>query len=252
MLTQGLSISSKITQSVVSSKRLMSFATAPRYVALFALVCALSAAFSGVLGGSDVWAQPATPAAVKASAKKSAPGPQWENLSPSQRLALAPLATQWGGIPEAQKRKWLEVSQNFGKLSQTEITVLHSRMAEWVALTPQQRNAARINFAKTKELTPQQKNERWLAYQALSEEEKRKLAARAQPPVKTAAPAPKPAPSQKLVAAPLPKKAASKPVARLAIGPDSANTRPLLPAPAQVAPQPSPTGVDGNKSDGNK
>ena len=83
---------------------------------------------------------------------------------------------------------------------------MHSRMVEWVAMSPQQRAAARLNFAKTKELsnqlTPDEKKAKWETYQALSSEEKASLAAKATPKPAGAATAVKPVPVQKLAAAP--------------------------------------------------
>ena len=70
----------------------------------------------------------------------------------------------------------------------------------------EQRAQARLNFGKTKELsrqlTPEEKKARWEAYQALSPEEKQKLAAKASPNPTGAATAVKPVSPQKLAAVP--------------------------------------------------
>ena len=83
---------------------------------------------------------------------------------------------------------------------------MHSRMNEWVALSPQQRAAARLNFAKTKELskelTPDEKKAKWETYQALSPEEKARLASNASPKPAGAAIAVKPVEPQKLAVKP--------------------------------------------------
>jgi hypothetical protein len=77
-------------------------------------------------------------------------------------------------------------------------------MNEWVTLSPQQRAQARLNFARTKELskqlTPEEKKAKWQTYQALSPEEKQKLAAKASPKPVGAATAVKPVAPQKLAA----------------------------------------------------
>lgn len=82
---------------------------------------------------------------------------------------------------------------------------MHSRMNEWVTMSPQDRATARLNFAKTKELskqfTPDEKKAKWETYQALSPEEKAKLAANSPKPA-GAATAVKPVPAQKLAATP--------------------------------------------------
>ena len=69
-----------------------------------------------------------------------------------------------------------------------------------------QRAAARLNFAKakelSKELTPEEKKAKWQTYQALSPEEKAKLAAKATPKPTGAATAVKPVEPQKLAVTP--------------------------------------------------
>lgn len=141
-------------------------------------------------------------------------GPSWAGLTPLQQQALAPLASSWNAsMSEAQKRKWLEISRNYSALSPEDQATLNSRMNDWVSLSPQQRAQARLNFGKTKELsrqlTPEEKKAKWEAYQALSPEEKQKLAAKASPKPTGAATAIKPVAPQKL--ATLPAQAASKP-----------------------------------------
>lgn len=148
----------------------------------------------------------AAPLTAKAAAPVSASKPLWADLTPPQQQSLKPLAATWNGISEAQKRKWLEISKNYAALSPTEQTTMHSRMNEWVAMSPQQRAVARLNFAKTKELskqlTPDEKKAKWETYQALSPEEKAKLAAKASPKPTGAATAVKPVPPQKLAVTP--------------------------------------------------
>lgn len=105
--------------------------------------------------------------------------PLWNALTPVQQQALKPLEQNWNAISEGQKRKWLEVSKNFASMPVVDQATLHSRMIEWVALSPQQRSAARLNFGKTqelaRELSAEEKKAKWEQYQALSPEEKQKL-----------------------------------------------------------------------------
>ena len=133
-------------------------------------------------------------------------GPSWGELTAMQQQALKPLALSWNTISEAQKRKWLEISKNYPALSPANQATMHSRMNEWVTLSPQQRAQARLNFAKTKELsrqlTPEEKTAKWQSYQALSTEEKQRLAAKAPPKAVGAATAVKPVAPQKLATLP--------------------------------------------------
>jgi hypothetical protein len=163
------------------------------------------------------WAQqppaPATAAAAAPTTAASAAKPparaprpankaEWNALTPVQQRALMPLSAHWGRISEAQKRKWLAVARDFDQLPTAEQATLHSRMTEWVALSPQQRTTARLNFAESKQLPQDEKKAKWEAYQALPPEEKRKLAAGAAPKAPPTAAAVKPVPSSKLAPTP--------------------------------------------------
>lgn len=187
--------------------------------------------------------KPAVPA-VPAASKQAFTRPAWQELTPMQQQSLKPLAASWNRLSEQQKRKWLQISNNYASLSPAEQANLHGRMNEWVSLSPQQRAQARLNFGKTrelsKELTPEQKKAQWQTYQALSPEEKQKLAAKASPKPAGAATAVKPVSPQKLAAVPphRPPKAGSTPA-------DPANK----PAPASPGsspvPAPGPSDVAG-------
>lgn len=161
-------------------------------------------------------AQPQPPAAAAAATPPSRTGapvakPLWSELSDTQRQALAPLSGQWDTLTEPHKRKWIALAGNFQRLPPAEQAKLHSRMAEWIALSPRQRTEARLNFGETQQLSPDAKKAKWEAYQALPDEEKRRLAASA--PAKTAATAAaiRPVPSQKLASVPRNPNADAKP-----------------------------------------
>ena len=143
---------------------------------------------------------------AKAPAAVAMSKPVWTELSTKQQEILKPLEASWNGISEAQKRKWLEVSKNYPNLPAADQAVMRSRMNEWATMSPQLRAAARLNFAKTKELskelTADEKKAKWQTYQALSPEEKAKLAAKATPKPTGAATAVKPVEPQKLAVTP--------------------------------------------------
>jgi Protein of unknown function (DUF3106) len=148
-------------------------------------------AFGLLAAAWAAWAQttaPVTPgntttspaAAAKNTANKIA-APAWAELSPEQQTALKPLAANWQAMGPNRKSKWLEVSKNYASMAPAEQVKLHARMSDWASLSPQQRAQARINFAEnqalTSGLTPEQRKVQWQAYQLLSPEEKKKLAA---------------------------------------------------------------------------
>ena len=172
-------------------------------------------AIGGAAGAaSKVALQASQKPAASTAVKPSGSRPAWSELTPTQQQALKPLANSWDTIREAQKRKWLEISKNYSSLPPDDQAVLHSRMNEWVTLSPEQRAQARLNFAKTtelsRELTPEEKKAKWQAYQALDAEEKARLAAKAAPRPAGAATAVKPVAPQKLVV--IPARSGAKPV----------------------------------------
>lgn len=115
--------------------------------------------------------------------------PDWTELTTSQKLALQPLRENWRYLGDASKRKWIALSVNFNSMATAEQLKLHERMNEWVALSQQERTQARLNFTQSKQLTQSHKSATWEAYQALSQEEKAKLA-RLEKDKKTVSPAP--------------------------------------------------------------
>lgn len=144
-------------------------------------------------GASGKAATPSTPPPA---------GPGWEVLNTPQKLALYPLAERWALLSEVQKKRWLALAQTFPTLPEQEQEKLHDRMTEWASLSAQQRNQARLNYADSNRLARDNKLAQWQAYQALSDEEKRKLAARAAPKPQGAATALKPVPPRKLAQIP--------------------------------------------------
>ncbi|PUE55399.1 hypothetical protein B9Z37_02185 [Limnohabitans parvus II-B4] len=144
------------------------------------------------------------PAQTSASiSAQAAPVSQaWQQLTPQQKQALAPLGAQWGALTAQQQSKWIAISQNFAQLSVTEQITMHARMTDWVALSPQQRTLARLNFNKLQNLPKEDKKAKWEAYQALSSEEKRLLSAGSATPIKSAAPTAKPLEAHRVVQTP--------------------------------------------------
>lgn len=214
-------------------------ALAPMRAVLLGLAVAILLAWPPV--ASSQIQRPSTPASAPTSGKPPASGPAWSQLTPLQQQALAPLASSWNtSMSEPQKRKWLEISKNYGALTPQAQATLNSRMNEWVALSPQQRAQARLNFGKTlelsRQLTPEEKKAKWEAYQALSPEEKQKLAATASPRPSGAATAVKPVAPQKL--ATVPAQAASQQAFKPAPK--------ISPLPAVPVPAPTPLPAPAN------
>lgn len=163
----------------------------------------------------------AQPPSSKTAVAPSVGGPGWTELSAVERDILKPLASSWNALTPGHKSKWRQMAKSYPSLPTEEQVKMQGRMKEWVALSPQQRTQARLNFATTKELskelTPEEKKAKWQAYQALSEEEKRKLAAKAPPKPVGAAATAKPVAPQKLATVPsLADKPKAKPTPKMA------------------------------------
>ena len=151
-----------------------------------AVVLAVWSASPGAQPRPPSPASPASPAsapgpspAAAAPARAAEQGPRWSALSAAQRQALAPLEKDWPQIDAGRKQKWLEVAQKFPAMSSAEQARVRERMAEWSRMTPAERGRARVQFQEARQLAPEDRQARWEAYQALPEEERRALAARA-------------------------------------------------------------------------
>jgi hypothetical protein len=106
---------------------------------------------------------------------------------------------------------------------------VQARMTQWAQMTPHERGQARINFQEAKQVSPTNRQAQWAAYQALSPEQKRELAARAVPPARpTAHPA---SPIQAIPMRPAGPEE-DTPTAKTNIVPNPAHAQP----PRQVAP----------------
>lgn len=106
--------------------------------------------------------------------------PTWAELTAAQQQTLAPLAAEWNGLGPIRKKKWLEIADRYAKMPPDEQERLQTRMREWVQLTPEQRRIARESYSRAKKLDSEQKSAKWDHYQSLPEEEKQKLASKAE------------------------------------------------------------------------
>lgn len=211
-------------------------------------ILVISAAFLGghmsVAGQTALTTPPGAavnpPNAGSAPAAPTEKSSAWRQLTPMQRQALAPLGAQWSALTPQQQNKWLTISKNFTQLPVADQITMHSRMADWVDLSPQQRNLARLNFNQMQSLPKEDKKAKWEAYQALTEEEKRLLLAGTPSPAKSAAPTTKPLEPHRQVQTPVRAAAGS------ASAPSAIDRKTLLPRQSSLpttpthSPQPSP------------
>jgi hypothetical protein len=207
----------------------------PLATALSAMLIIVLWASSSAATAQSVVTKPAQTNTDAASGPK-----KWAALSTSEKAALQPLASEWSGIDVDRQKKWLEISKNFATMTPEQQSALHSRMSEWAKLSPAERNRARINFVQsreaTKALSADEKRAKWEAYQALSPEERRKLAG-SQPTPKGAAVVTTPTPTQRLASTPssLTKTTATSRTPRIVASPDQVKANTLLPQPKDPA-----------------
>ena len=125
-------------------------------------------------------------------------GPSWQALSSQQRATLAPLQNDWASIDGPRKTKWLDIAARYPKLPPSEQERLQARMTEWARMTPSERGRARLNYQEAKQLPNRERQDKWQAYQALPEDQRKALATRGKvvPPPKARESGSKPPPEQ--------------------------------------------------------
>jgi hypothetical protein len=190
------------------------------------------------------------PASQKPAAPVIAPLPQiavpglaWNTLSPAQQEALAPLAAIWPMLSSAHQNKWLALVQKYPEMAEADKARLHSRMVDWTALSPKDRELARLNFAETKKLSNDARVANWEAYQALPDSKKQQLLDAAPKKPVGAAVTIKPVPNRKMAEVPVTRKT-PEPVRaavsqramvnRYTLLPQNPNTKDSLQAPAPL------------------
>jgi hypothetical protein len=125
-------------------------------------------------------AMTANHASAAANARKLAAMPDvrplWNELTPVQQQALAPLAQEWNKLDSNHKEKWIAIGNKYPMMSLEQQKRLQENLLGWAKLTPEQHRIARESYARAKKLDPEQKTAKWQQYQLLPEEQKQKLA----------------------------------------------------------------------------
>ncbi|MEY8689754.1 MAG: DUF3106 domain-containing protein [Leptothrix sp. (in: b-proteobacteria)] len=103
----------------------------------------------------------------------------WDELSASEQRILQPLQAQWASTDAPRRQKWRDIASRFPTMNADQQARTTSRMAEWAAMTPNERNAARLQFEQVKQLPSSERQARWDAYQALAPEQRDALSKQA-------------------------------------------------------------------------
>lgn len=128
--------------------------------------------------GQQRWKHLAATVLLCLGAVAAAHADDWDELSPSQRRALAPLQSVWPGIGGTERTMWLEVAQRYRALAPAEQQRLQQRMNDWSRMTPSQRGQARLQFQEAGRWSATERQERWEAYKSLDPQARRVLAER--------------------------------------------------------------------------
>ena len=154
---------------MASSLLMVGVRTSAATLAMLALLCSIAPAQAQPGGG-------------RSGSTRSAPaeeGVRWQRLKPTQREALKPLQQEWPQIDAARKQKWIELADRLPSMPSEERARVQERMADWAELTPTERGQARLRYQEARQLPPGDRRSRWEAYQALTPQQKKELAARA-------------------------------------------------------------------------
>lgn len=104
--------------------------------------------------------------------------PKWDELPGDKQQILAPLAGEWDQLEAWRRKKWLDVAERYPRMGKEEQERIQRRMKAWVALTPEERRAAREKYRNVRQASPEQREalkNLWKEYQALPDDEKRRL-----------------------------------------------------------------------------
>jgi hypothetical protein len=95
-----------------------------------------------------------------------------------QQKILAPLEEDWSYLSKERRQKWIQVANLYPKMKRVDQERLQSRMNEWAKLSQKDRRIARDNYLSSLRFPAEEKASAWQAYQQLSPEDKKKLAAK--------------------------------------------------------------------------
>ena len=85
----------------------------------------------------------------------------WESLSADSRHTLRPLRLSWSDLSDAQKQSWLKRVPRLQQMSEEQLTTAQERMAEWAALSGQQRAQVQERLTNSRQPDPSSRAKLW-------------------------------------------------------------------------------------------
>ena len=98
--------------------------------------------------------------------------PLWSDLTRSQQQILEPFSAQWNALPLTEKRAWADLARRFPKMPAEEQQRVSRRIADWAALTPEQRRIARANYRLAQQVARDNVLSDWENYQSMTPEQR--------------------------------------------------------------------------------
>lgn len=139
-------------------------------LAAAALAAALLAALVGA--GVALAAGPADPSTASRPSLLPLVQPLWSELTPAQQQVLAPFGDHWNTLPLEEKRAWVRLADRFPRMKPAQQAKASKRIAEWAALSPEQRRIARANYRLAKSLPKDERIAEWEQYQQMTPEQR--------------------------------------------------------------------------------
>lgn len=88
----------------------------------------------------------------------------WEDLSQDNQTILRPLHQSWSDLSDAQKQSWLRRAPELKKMPPTQLDNAQERMAEWSALSQQQRAQVQDRLRHNNQTEPAMRAKLWKDY----------------------------------------------------------------------------------------
>lgn len=91
--------------------------------------------------------------------------PAWQTLTLAQQQILAPVSDNWASMSNVQRNRLLAVAAKYPQLKPVEQQRFQKRLTAWTSLTKEQRELARQNYKKLKQLPPQKQQavkQKWM------------------------------------------------------------------------------------------
>ena len=85
----------------------------------------------------------------------------WESLSADSQSTLRPLRLSWSDLSDAQKQSWLKRVPGLKKMPADQLATQQDRMAEWAALSGQQRVQVQERLTNSRQPDPSSRAKLW-------------------------------------------------------------------------------------------